>query len=462
MEEESLLRAAQRHTQGRRGSLQLVRKLVAAEGILPRESLLLLRVFHREWRQRCDRPMSAVISNLPTRGGTIVEIITLQAKLTEELDAEHAASVLTRWAVLIDLCGFKPGRVFERYVDRLLFRNWRSLIEAHSKGGDFRTLLEGLVNEGLSTAVLFDDSLLRFAIEIGIIEAESLESQTARFLAGLRAKSEDEPQAGENEPDSTSAAKRHLFDRAVEFNEWEAWTEAWSQLSDSEKRAYAREAFPGDGIRNGGMLESMLVGFLASESCVEPSDLVGVFRTRPWDTVFFGIGDVAACHMDLAARWGAAGKQLPQGAFRDSTYSNGDAAAWPIFISLVHAVASSAVEDAKIALELLITDHPLVLPGLLSGMMERLGDNHPLRAAATALLKEFRLDLARASARAACNLDRLRCLLHPTNFDKGRMVSLIFQLCVDGDAETCLAVQRHADNPLYGEIAIAAMRARAL
>lgn len=460
MEEESLLRAAQRHAVDRRGSLQLVRKLIAVDGIPARESTLLLRMFHRDWRHRADRRMAAAIAGMPTRGGTIAEIIALQAKLGGPMDADQAASALTRWTMLMGLSGFKAGRVFERYFDHML-PNWDSLIEAHAKDKVFGKLLEDLVNEGLSTNMLFDDTLVRFAMEIGIIEAESLETQTSRFLEALRAKSDSALELGEDEPASSSPAKRHLFDRAVELNEWDAWVAAWGQLSAREKRAFAREVIPSGGAQHSGFLESMLVGFLADDACIQPEDLVGVFHSLPWKTVFFGIGDVAACHMDLAARWGGEGKDVPEDAFSDPAYADGDAAAWPIWISLIHAVARSSAGDAKAALDLLVTDHPLVLPGLLAAMMERRSDGRPLRTAAETMLKDFRLELATASAHAACNLDRLRSLLHPADFDKARTVSLIFQLCVDGNAETLSAVQRHTDSLAYGGMAIAAIRARA-
>lgn len=386
----------------------------------------------------------------------MMEIIGLQAKLAAPLKAEQVADALTRWSSLIGLCGFKPGLVFERYADRMLFRNWDSLIEAHGKNEEFRTLLESLVNEGLSAELLWDDTLLRFAIDIGAVEAESLDSQTARFLAALRVTSD----GSENELSATAAAKRHLFDRAVEFNEWEAWTAAWSQLSDAEKRAFARDVIPSDGREHGGMLESMLVGFLTQESCIEPADLIGVFRTLPWGGVMFGIGDVAACQLELATHWGVTGNPLPADAFRDAAYSEGDAEAWPLFISLIHAVARSATADAKGSLDRLATDHPLVFPDLLAVMMERRLDDRPLRKAAADLLKNFRMELARACAYASDNLDRLRCIIHPAQFQKVRTVSLIFQLCVDGDSATCAAVQRHVDNPVFGEIAVAAIRGR--
>lgn len=448
-EEESLLRAAEPHAQSRRASLQIVRKQIVSDGIQPNESILLLRYFHREWLHRFNQPLMVAIASLPARGGTMTQIISLQAKLTAPLNTEQVADALTRWSSLVGLSGFKPGRVFERYADRMLFQNWDSLIDAHGKNGEFRTLLENLVNEGLSSELIWDDTLLRFAIEIGVIEAESLDSQTARFVAALRATS--------NEPAMT-AAKRCLFDRAVECNEWDAWIAAWSQLSDEEKRAFARDAIPSEGIESSGMLESMLVGFLTKESCIEPADLIGVFRTHPWGGVMFGIGDVAACQLELATHWGGAGKPLPADAFRDAAYSEGDAAAWPLFISLIHAVARSATTDAKALVDRLVANHPFVFPELLAVMMERRLDDKALRKVAADLLKNFRMELARACANASDNLDRVRSLIHPAQFDKVRIVSLIFQLCVDGDTETCSAVERHVDNPAFGEIAVMAIR----
>ncbi|ACB74318.1 NERD domain-containing protein [Opitutus terrae] len=459
LEEQSLLRAAHPHAQTLRGRLQIVRKVVAADGIWAKEPMLLLRNFHQEWNQRLDDPLLEAIACIPTRGGTMMEIISLQAKLAASLEADEATAVLARWVALMDQSGFKAGRVFERYSDRMLFQNWDVLVEAHRNGGEFKVLLEKLVNEGLDTKILWDDTLLRFGAEIGVIDQESMESQTERILAGLRANSES---WGENDLGVIASGKRHLFDRAVEFNEWEAWTEAWSKLSGVEKRAFAHDAIPSAGVEHSGMFESMLIGFLASEACIEPEDLIGVFRTLPWDGVMFGIGDAAACQMELATHWGIAGRPLPADAFRHTDYSEGDAAAWPVFVSLIHAVAGAEVGKAKALLTRLITEHPLVLPALLAAMMERRHDNHPLKKVAADILREFRMELARVAADACGRMEELRCVICPKHFPKARTVALIFQLCVDGNAETRAAVERHVDSPHYGQIAVAAMRAGAV
>jgi hypothetical protein len=170
---------------------------------------------------------------------------------------------------------------------------------------------------------------------------------------------------------------------------------------------------------------------------------------------------VAACHLELAAHWGLAGKPLPEDAFTAADYPEGDATSWPIFISMIHAVAGSALAEARVFLNRLIADHPRVLPSLLAALMERRMDREPLKKVTADLLGEFQTELAQLGMAATERLEEVRCVIHREHFNNARTISLIFQLCVSGGSGTRSAVERHVDSPLYGRMAVAAMRAGA-
>jgi hypothetical protein len=464
-EEQALIRAALSHSPNPRLALQIARKLAVNDHFGSGSHFLLLRLYHRAWMSRWQSPLVAAVAALPLRDGILAEIISVQAKLSEPLDDAVAARTFARWAELIRHAGFKPGIVLERMFSQLIWENWQGLIRAHQADPAFKTLLDELVNEGLSGHVIMDETLIRFATELGIITPEPVDEQTERYLRILRAGESALPD-GDNENPAKARAEqaRGLFNRAVELDEWEAWEAAWAQLSSEEKRAYARLALPvGPGASGGGIVDSILVSFLSADPVIQPIDLYGVFQTPPWDTVIFGSCDQSATHLNLAATWGERGLEWPDGAFLSACYVEGDGPAWPLFLKMVHAAGrpdGSGLETARRIFAALRTDFPLVIPDLLAALLGATSDHKHLVAVRGRLLDTLRPDIAEACAYAAGNLGRLRPLLRQADLDKPRTVAVIFQLCMSGGAANRSAVERHVDDPAYGQLAIAAIRER--
>ena len=462
-EEQALIRAAHRHSQNPRLALQTARKVSVNDHYGTGSPFLLLRLYHRNWLSRCHSALIAALAALPPRGGVLTEILSLQAKLSDTLGDAEAAQTLTRWAELIRHAGFKAGIVLERMFSQMVWENWQPLIRARQADPAFKTLLDELVNEGLSGHVIFDETLIRFATELGLIPAEPVDEQTERYLRVLRAPESAVPDGDATDPiEARSRLARGLFDRAIELDEWEAWESAWGQLSTEEKRAYARLAFPaGPGAAPGGIVESVLVSFLSADSAIQPVDLVGVFHTPPWDAVIFGSCDLSATHLNLIATWGQRGQDLPDGAFQSAAYAEGDGPAWPLFLKIVHLVArpdASGIDSAKKLFATLRTDFPLVIPDLLTALLGATSDHKHLVAVRDRLFDALRADIAEACAYAAGNLGLLRPLLRRANLDKPRTIAVIFQLCLSGGTENRGAVERHVDDPAFGQLAIAAIR----
>jgi len=462
-EEQALIRAAHRHSPNPRFALQTARKLAVNDHFGAGSHFLLLRLYHRAWLSRWQSPLVAAVAALPPRGGVLTEILSVQAKLSEPLDDAAAAKILTRWVELIRHAGFKPGLVLERMFSQMVWENWQPLIRARQADPAFKALVDELVDEALSGQLIMDETLLRFATEIGIISPEAVEDQTERYLRALRTPECAVPNGDEGNPNEALARQaRGLYDRALELDEWEAWEAAWGQLSSDEKRAYARRALPsGPGALPGGIVDSIFVSFLLADPAVEPADLIGVFHTPPWKAFIFGSCDLSATHLNLVATWGEHGLGIPGDAFSSGAYAEGDGPAWPLFLKIVHSVGGpdgSGLESAKKMFATLRTDFPLVIPDLLAAFLGATSDHKHLVAVRDRLLDSLRPDIAEACAYAANNLGRLRPLLRRADLDKPRTVGVVFRLCLSGGLGNRSAVERYVDDPDYGQLAIAAIR----
>jgi hypothetical protein len=462
-EEQALIRAAQLHSSNPRFALQTARKLAVDDDFGAGSHFLLLRLYHRSWMSRGQSPLVAAVAALPLRAGVLAEILSVQAKLSEPLDDATAAKTLTRWVELIRHSGFKPGLVLEHMFPRIVWENWQPLIRARQANPAFKALLDGLVEEALSGQLIFDDTLFRFATEIGVIAPEAIEDQTERYLRALRLPESATPDDNRVDPTEALAHQaRGLYDRALELDEWEAWEAAWGQLSSDEKRSYARRALPcGPGALPGGIVDSIFVSFLSADPAIEPPDLVGVFFTPPWKAFIFGSCDLSATHLNLAATWSERGLSIPEDAFSSGAYAEGDGPAWPLFLKIVHAAGrpdSSGLEGAKKMFATLRTDFPLTIPDLLTALLGATSDHKHLVVVRDRMFNALCTEIAEACAYAAGNLRLLRPLIRRAALGEPRTIAVIFQLCLRGGTENRGAVERYVDDPTYGQLAIAAIR----